>query len=179
MRFSGEQYIDSNGNGSWDLSGNGAYNGVLQATPGSGTVHVRQSLVMVLSNSTPGGEPAQQRQRQRHAGARHCTNGATFVNDTRSFSFAIRDNNPTVFATNRMAAQPAIRCGWPTAPATRCRPAPPSSSAPPTAPSSAPPRPRCRTPAPPIPAPGYTISMISDAGRTARSTAPTTSPAAR
>jgi hypothetical protein len=164
MRFAGEQYIDSNGNGSWDQGGNGAYNGVLQATPGSGTVHVRQSLVMVLSNSTPAvsllaAPAAAARWRSRLHQWRH------LVNDTRSFSFAIRDNNPTVFATNRMALQQRRSAVAGRPPRQPRRPAPPSSSAPPTAPSSAPPRPRCRTPAPPIPAPGTISAVISDAGR--------------
>lgn len=103
VRASGEQYIDSNGNSSWDQSGNGSYNGVLQATPGSGTVHVRQSLVMVLSNSTPAVSLLGSASGDGTLALAHCTKGTTFVNDTRSFSFAIRDNNPTVFATNRMA----------------------------------------------------------------------------
>lgn len=102
-RASGEQYIDSNGNSSWDPSGNGAYNGVLQAAPSSGTVHVRQSLVMVLSNSTPAVSLLGSASGDGTLALAHCTKGSTFVNDTRSFSFAIRDNNPTVFATNRMA----------------------------------------------------------------------------
>lgn len=104
VRFAGEQYIDSNGNGSWDQGGNGVYNGVLQATPGSGTVHVRQSLVMVLSNSTPAVSLLSNATGSGTLALAHCSNGASFVNDTRSFSFAIRDSNPTVFATNRMAA---------------------------------------------------------------------------
>ncbi|SHN42667.1 Ig-like domain (group 1) [Duganella sacchari] len=106
-RASGEQYIDTNGNGSWDLSGDGRYNGVLQTAPASGaanSVHVRQSLVMVLSNSTPaitllngGGSGSNT------LALDHCTDGTAFTNNTHSFYFAIRDNNPTVFATNRRA----------------------------------------------------------------------------
>jgi hypothetical protein len=103
MRFPGEQYIDSNGNSTWDQGGNGAYNGVLQATPSVGTVHVRQSLVMVLSNSTPAVSLLSSATGTGTLALAHCTSGTAFVNDTRTFSFAIRDNNPTVFATNRAA----------------------------------------------------------------------------
>ncbi|MYM23148.1 hypothetical protein GTP46_10875 [Duganella sp. FT135W] len=103
VRASGEQYIDSNGNSSWDQTGNGTYNGVLQATPSVGTVHVRGALVMVLSNSTPAVSLLSSATGTGTLALSHCTNGITFVNDTRSFSFAIRDNNPTVFATNRMS----------------------------------------------------------------------------
>lgn len=104
VRFAGEQYIDSNGNGSWDQGGNGVYNGVLQATPSLGTVHVRRSLVMVLSNSTPAVSLLSSPTGSGTLALAHCSAGSTFVNDTRSFSFAIRDDNPTVFAPNRASA---------------------------------------------------------------------------
>jgi hypothetical protein len=109
VRASGEQYIDSNANSSWDQSGNGAYNGVLQTTPNvntgnANTVHVRQSLVMVLSNSTPAISRLDTASGDGALALARCTNGTTFNNDTRVFSFAIRDNNPTVFATNRRSA---------------------------------------------------------------------------
>lgn len=104
VRFAGEQYIDSNGNGSWDQGGNGVYNGVLQATPSLGTVHVRRSLVMVLSNSTPAVSLLSSPTGGGTLALAHCSAGSTFVNDTRSFSFAIRDDNPTVFAPNRASA---------------------------------------------------------------------------
>lgn len=111
-RASGEPYIDTNGNGGWDQGGNGVYNGVLLAAGSGGisnTVHVRQSLVMVLSNSTPAITYLDQ---AAVAGVTptlalgRCTTGTRFVNDTRTFRFAIRDNNPTVFAPNRRSAHP-------------------------------------------------------------------------
>ena len=112
VRASGEAFIDTNGNGTWDAAGNGIYNGVLRATGvGSGeTVHLRQSMVMVLSNSTAnvslldqsaGGAPI-----TGTLALNQCSNGTAFVNQGRTFRFAIRDNNPTVFATNRLAAHP-------------------------------------------------------------------------
>lgn len=109
VRASGEQYIDSNGNGSWDQSGNGVYNGVLQATPNvntsnANTVHIRQSLVMVLSNSTPAITMLDSSSGGGTLALAHCTTGTTFSNDTRTFRFAIRDSNPTVFATNKLSA---------------------------------------------------------------------------
>ncbi|HEX8405889.1 MAG TPA: Ig-like domain-containing protein [Duganella sp.] len=114
-RVGGEQYIDSNGDAAWQQNGNGAYNGVLLSTPdvnsgAANTVHVRQAMVMVLSNSTPnvslldqsaGGAPV-----IGTLALNHCTTGTKFVNDARSFHFAIRDNNPTVFAANQRAAHP-------------------------------------------------------------------------
>jgi len=112
LRASGEQYIDSNGNGGWDQGGNGAYNGVLTVTPNgaaANTVHVRQSMVLVLSNSTPAVSLLDQASA---AGTpvvgtlalARCVNGVKFANDTKTFNFAIRDNNPTVFAANLKSA---------------------------------------------------------------------------
>ncbi|MQA39895.1 Ig-like domain-containing protein [Rugamonas aquatica] len=102
VRVSGEQYIDSNGDGSWNASGNGVYDGVLQTVPSSSTVHVRQALVMVLSNSAAAISLLEQSPVTGLA-LSHCTSGTLFVNDTRTYHFAIRDNNPTVFATNARA----------------------------------------------------------------------------
>ncbi|MYM85418.1 hypothetical protein GTP44_26225 [Duganella sp. FT50W] len=112
VRVSGEAYIDTNGNGNWDQNGNGVYNGVLQS-PGAGgsanTVHVQQALVMVLSNSTPAITYLDQTP---VAGVTptlalpQCVTGSGFVNNTRTFRFAIRDNNPTVFAPNLRSAHP-------------------------------------------------------------------------
>lgn len=105
-RASGEQYIDSNGDGSWNASGDGVYNGVLRAVPNTSinnTVHVRQSMVMVMSNSTAAISLLEQSPVTGLVLA-HCTSGTKFNNDSRTFHFAIRDNNPTVFANNRMAA---------------------------------------------------------------------------
>jgi hypothetical protein len=107
VRAAGEQYIDSNGNSSWDQTGNGVYNGVLQATPnisGGNTVHVRQAMVLVLSNSTAAVSLLDSATGSGTLALDRCVNGVTFNNTTHSYSFAIRDNNPTVFATNRRSA---------------------------------------------------------------------------
>jgi hypothetical protein len=104
VRASGEQYIDSNGNSNWDQTGNGIYNGVLQTTPnisGSNTVHVRQAMVMVLSNSTAAVSLLSTASGSGTLALDHCTDGTAFANTTHTYSFAIRDNNPTVFAPNR------------------------------------------------------------------------------
>jgi hypothetical protein len=112
VRVSGEAFIDTNGNSTWDATGNGIYNGVLRATGvGSGeTVHLRQSMVMVLSNSTANVTLLDQAVNGAPTvgtlALSQCTNGTAFVNQGRTFRFAIRDNNPTVFATNRLAAHP-------------------------------------------------------------------------
>ncbi len=107
VRAAGEQYIDSNGNSAWDQSGNGVYNGVLQDTPnisGGNTVHVRQAMVMVLSNSTAAVSLLDSASGTGTLALDHCTNNVAFNNTTRTYSFAIRDNNPTVFAANRRSA---------------------------------------------------------------------------
>lgn len=112
VRASGEAFIDTNGNSAWDATGNSIYNGVLR-TAGVGssdTVHLRQSMVMVLSNSTANVSLLDQATNGAPTigtlALSHCTDGTTFVNQGRTFRFAIRDNNPTVFATNRLAAHP-------------------------------------------------------------------------
>ncbi|NGZ86508.1 beta strand repeat-containing protein [Duganella aceris] len=105
-RVSGEPFIDSNGNGAWNPTGNGVYNGVLQTVPNIGngnTVHVRQSLVLALSNSASTISLLEQSPVTGLA-LSSCTNGTTFVNESKTFHFAIRDNNPTVFANNRRSA---------------------------------------------------------------------------
>lgn len=105
-RVAGEPYIDSNGNGGWEQNGNGVYNGVLQTVPNISninTVHVRQSLVTVLSNSAAEITLLEQSPVTSLA-LSHCTTGTQFVNDTKTFHFAIRDTNPTVFANNRRSA---------------------------------------------------------------------------
>lgn len=103
----GEPYIDSNGDGKYNATGDGEYNGVLNVDPATGqtiansrlpTVHVRQSLVLVMAGSTPVFTPL---------GASsltlsHCTDGVPFNNVAQTFSVAIRDGNPTVFASNSL-----------------------------------------------------------------------------
>jgi hypothetical protein len=105
-RVSGEQYIDSNGDGSWNATGDGVYNGVLRAVPNTAinnTAHVRKSMVMVMSNSTAAISLLEQSPVTGLV-LPHCTSGTVFNNVSRTFHFAIRDNNPTVFANNRMSA---------------------------------------------------------------------------
>lgn len=111
-RMAGEPFIDTDGNGTWTAGGNGVYNGVLRA-PGVGsgaTVHLRQAMVMVLSNSTPAVSLLDQALNGAPTigtlALSQCVNGQPFVNQTKTFRFAIRDNNPTVFATNVQAAHP-------------------------------------------------------------------------
>ena len=108
VRAPGEQYIDSNGNGKWDATGDGVYNGVLRAassvnTTAANTIHVRQALVMVLSKSAPAITwiDAPTATSTGPLALAHCIDGnTTFVNDTRTFHFAIRDSNQSVFAGN-------------------------------------------------------------------------------
>lgn len=120
VRAAGEQYIDSNGNGSWDATGDKLYNGVLRGpstvnTTLANTIHVRQALVMVLSNSHPAvtwlDNPTAVPPVLALA---HCVDNTGFVNDTRTFRFAIRDTNTTVFAKNTAApGQPTDLAGNP------------------------------------------------------------------
>nr|WP_315402165.1 hypothetical protein [uncultured Duganella sp.] len=113
VRAGGEPYIDSNGSGAWNQAGNGAYNGVLQSTPNvntgnANTVHVRQGLVMVLSNSSPNVSLLDQAVNGAPTigtlALDQCITGQRFFNDARNFRFAIRDDNPTVFAGNARSA---------------------------------------------------------------------------
>lgn len=100
-----EIYIDTNGDGRYNATGDGAYNGVLNVDPATGkttannrssTVHVRQSLVLVLSNSSAAvsiiGSNVIELDK--------CVNGHAFANTPVSFNLAIRDNNPTTFPGN-------------------------------------------------------------------------------
>jgi len=110
VRAAGEQYIDSNGNGAWDAKGDGVYNGVLRGaasvnTTAANTIHVRQALVLTLSKSTPAITwiDAPTATSSGPLALAHCVDNTTFTNDTRSFRFAIRDGNPTVFAGNTAA----------------------------------------------------------------------------
>lgn len=103
-RASGEAYIDSNGSGAWNASGDGQYNGVLRGpssvnTTAANTVHVRRALVQVLSTSTARITPLN----GASIALDHCVDGTVFENAVRSFPLAIRDSNPTVFPVNRAA----------------------------------------------------------------------------
>ena len=104
-RASGEPYIDSNGSGSWDASGDGQYNGVLRSaasvnTSAANTIHVRRSLVQVLSTSaatiTPLASPT--------IALDQCVDGVVFQNTVHTLPLAIRDSNGTLFAVNRTSA---------------------------------------------------------------------------
>jgi hypothetical protein len=95
----GEPFIDTDGNGLWNKSGDGFYNGVLQTAPNgkSPTVHVRQSFVLVFSGSTavfnasaPGFE------------LDPCVDGTPFRPSSQTLAIWIRDNNPTVFPGNSL-----------------------------------------------------------------------------
>lgn len=103
-----EIYIDTNGNGRYDATGDGVYNGVLNVDPATGrtlansrssTVHVRRSLVQVLSGSTAkftAISPAPLELSK-------CVDGIPFVNTQQAFTVAVRDNNPTIFAGNTLS----------------------------------------------------------------------------
>jgi hypothetical protein len=104
-----EAYIDTDGNGVWNSTGDSAYNGVLQAVPNGKpkTVHVRQSLIQVLSTSyanitpldpltsLPLPEPITLKLPE-------CIDKTPFVNKTGVLKFAIRDLNPTIFPSNTL-----------------------------------------------------------------------------
>lgn len=104
----GEPYIDTNADGRYTSTGNGQYNGVLnfdpatQTTVANGTaptVHVRRSLVQVLSGSRAAITPLFSGPVQLD----QCVNGTPFANAARTIAFAIRDTNPTIFPGNTLA----------------------------------------------------------------------------
>ncbi len=101
----GDVYIDTNANGSYNATGDGAYNGVLNVDPATGqtrannrisTVHVRGALVQVMSGSsaaiTPIGAST--------IALSKCVDGTPFVNTPQTFSLYIRDTNGTTFPGN-------------------------------------------------------------------------------
>lgn len=101
VRVGNEMYIDSNGNGHWDQAGDGQYNGVLRAQTSVNsspvnTVHIRQSLVQVLSLSTANITPLD----AVPVALDQCVNGAVFENKPRTLRLAIRDTNGTLFPIN-------------------------------------------------------------------------------
>ncbi len=104
-RAAGETFIDSNSSGSWDGSGDAAYNGVLKATSAfSGqTTHARGALVQVLSSSE-----ANITALVPSPTLSHCVDGTPFVNVPAVLPIAIRDSNPTVFAGNRANVSPLL-----------------------------------------------------------------------
>jgi hypothetical protein len=104
----GEPYIDSNGDGKYNAVGDGQYNGVLNVDPATGqtvansrvpTVHVRQSLVQVMSGSTAVFSECC----TPSIVLSHCTDGTPFVNVAQTFRVAIRDGNPTIFPGNSLS----------------------------------------------------------------------------
>lgn len=105
-----EPYIDTNGNGRFDAKGDGLYNGVLDVDPATGqtrannrlsTVHVRRSLVQVMSSSNAAITPLRA---GKSIALEHCVDGTPFTNTPVSFPLAIRDTNRTVFPSNTAAA---------------------------------------------------------------------------
>lgn len=98
-KITGEIFIDSNSNSSWNNTGDGVYNGVLKPVPDTKpqVTHVRGALVQVMSTSTAAitslGPQA--------IALSHCVTGTPFVNNAVTLQLAIRDTNPTVFALNR------------------------------------------------------------------------------
>ena len=101
VRVGNEMYIDSNGNGHWDQSGDGQYNGVLRAqtsvnTLPVNTVHIRQALVQVISGSTANITPLD----VVPVALDRCVDGVAFENKPHTLRLAIRDNNSTVFSIN-------------------------------------------------------------------------------
>lgn len=104
----GEIYIDSNGNGSFNATGDGVYNGVLNVDPATGqttannrisTVHVRSSLIQVMSTS----KAAITAIGASSLTLSKCVDGTAFVNEPKTITLAIRDTNPTVFPGNPLA----------------------------------------------------------------------------
>ncbi|MES2018868.1 MAG: Ig-like domain-containing protein [Pseudomonadota bacterium] len=96
----GEQYIDTNGDGHYNPTGDGKYNGVLNTAAPSitPTVHVRKSLVQVLSTSEAAFTALSPAPIQLDV----CTTTAPFVNTPVPFTVAIRDRNPTTFPGNTL-----------------------------------------------------------------------------
>jgi hypothetical protein len=109
-----EEYIDTDGNGLWNDVGDSAYNGVLQSVPNGKpqTIHVRQSLIQVLSTSgaaITAVDPTFLKPikpippaTQIVLALPHCTNGVPFDSTSGSLTFAIRDENPTTFVNNTL-----------------------------------------------------------------------------
>ncbi len=103
----GEPYIDTNGDGLHNRTGDGIYNGVLNIDAATGhtaingrtpTVHVRASLVQVLSTSDAVITPLEPLPIQ----LAHCVDGTPFVNGAKTIGIAIRDSNPTIFPGNTL-----------------------------------------------------------------------------
>jgi hypothetical protein len=102
-RALGETFIDSNGDGSWTKNGDGQYNGVLKSplnvnTTPANTVHIRGSLVQVLSTS----EARIDALSATPFILDHCVDGTAFVNGAKTFAFAIRDTNTKTFTPNTL-----------------------------------------------------------------------------
>jgi hypothetical protein len=103
-----EVYIDTNGDGRYNAIGDGLYNGVLNVDPATGktlannrspTVHVRRSLVQVLSTSSAAISAVS----ATPLVLDKCIDGVPFVNAPVPFTVAVRDLNPTIFPGNTLA----------------------------------------------------------------------------
>ena len=103
----GEEYIDTNGDGHYNATGDGLYNGVLNIDPATGrtsvnnvnpTIHVRKSLVQVLSTSAAAITAISATPLQLD----RCIDGVPFVNAAVPFVVAVRDANPTIFPGNTL-----------------------------------------------------------------------------
>lgn len=104
----GEIYIDTDANGSFNASGDGAYNGVLNVDPATGqttannrtsTTHVRGALVQVMSSSTATITPTS----NTSVAIPACVTGVAYTYPVVAIELAIRDTNPTVFPGNTLA----------------------------------------------------------------------------
>lgn len=98
----GQAYIDTNGNGSFNATGDNVYNGVLNDDPaGRATIHVRRSLVQVMSHSEAAITPTAGVTAGNVALA-SCTDGTAFVNTPVLVTMYIRDRNSTIFPGNTL-----------------------------------------------------------------------------
>jgi hypothetical protein len=106
QRVAGETFIDSNGDRSWNGSGDTEYNGVLRVGSASTrpVTHVRGALVQVLSTSTAAVTSLDAQQFT----LSHCVSGTPFVNIPVTLRLAIRDTNPTVFLMNRAGSDGSL-----------------------------------------------------------------------
>ena len=109
---SNEMYIDTNGDGRFNAIGDRIYNGVLNVDPATGktiannrspTVHIRKSLIQVLSTSDAAinlyvaGNPVDGTLQ-----LPTCTDGVAFANPSVALSVAVRDQNRAIFEGNSL-----------------------------------------------------------------------------
>lgn len=105
----GEAYIDSNGDGKFNTTGDGIYNGVLNIDPATGQtaansiksiVHVRRSLVQVLSGSVAKATLSDGTPLPAAIVLAKCVDGTAFANNPVTTRISIRDTNGTFFGGN-------------------------------------------------------------------------------